>query len=143
MTSPLLATANQWGQIPFPPPPMSRLAVSRQARDLLGGIITVHRELPVPGAVAPRETPPARADQPCPSAGYPLEQWRAAVERRRRDVEALACVGTDLAAVDKRAADLDQRIAEMLAFATTQPDGAVPSASWRNGGRESIQLGDG
>jgi hypothetical protein len=45
--SPLLATSNQWGQTPFPPTAMSRLAVSRQARDLLDGIITVHRELPV------------------------------------------------------------------------------------------------
>src|SRR4051812_22496796 len=33
--SPLLASPNQWGQTPFPLHPMSRLAVSRQARDLI------------------------------------------------------------------------------------------------------------
>ena len=60
--SPLLATSNQWGHTPFPPTPMSRLAVSRQARDLLEGIITVHRELPVHRAdpavdVTPRNHP--------------------------------------------------------------------------------------
>src|SRR5690349_20181914 len=44
---PLLATANQWGHTQFPPTAMSRLAVSRQVRDLLEGILTVHRELPV------------------------------------------------------------------------------------------------
>ena len=44
--NPLLAPVTQWGHAPFPLTPMSSHAVSRQARDLLDGIITVHRDLP-------------------------------------------------------------------------------------------------
>ena len=47
LSSPLLATADQWGSTPFPLSRMSPHAVSRQARDLLDGIITIHRSLTV------------------------------------------------------------------------------------------------
>ena len=43
-SDPLLAPVNQWGHAPFPLNPMTPHAVSRQARDLLEGIVTVHRD---------------------------------------------------------------------------------------------------
>ena len=119
--SPLLASSNQWGQTPFPPAPMSRLAVSRQARDLLDGIITVHRELPVhraepSGGALPRTH--AAVDPVSPAPGYGPEQHRVALARRRADLADLAGVATDLAAVDQQAGELDQRITQLLTLAT-------------------------
>jgi len=116
-TSPLLATSNQWGQTPFPPPPMSRLAVARQARDLLDGIITVHRELPVSPAV-PAGAGASPPDRPTGvSAVYGPEQHRAALDRRRADIAELAGVATELDAVDRRAVELNRRITELLDLA--------------------------
>jgi len=110
--SPLLATSNQWGHTPFPPTPMSRLAVSRQARDLLDGIITVHRELPVhPIKPTARETVPPVA---APAPGYGPEQHRAALDRRRADMTDLGGVATELDDVDRRAVELNRRITELL-----------------------------
>lgn len=106
--SPLLASPNQWGQTPFPLSPLSRVAVSQQARDLLDGIITVHRELPVnrtePGSdeVVPHPTVPA--------AGYTPEQHRLALDRRRADTAELAGVATELDTVDRRAVELNRRM---------------------------------
>ncbi len=112
--SPLLASPNQWGQTPFPLHPLSRLAVSRQARDLLDGIITVHRQLPVnPVGPAAAETVPANRPS-VPAAVYGPEQHRAALDKRRADIAELADVATELDAVDQRAADLNRRITELL-----------------------------
>src|SRR6478735_2016891 len=55
---PLLAPVNQWGHAPFPLSPMSPHAVSRQARDLMDGLITVHRDL----------EPALVSDEPAPTA---------------------------------------------------------------------------
>ena len=111
--SPLLATSNQWGHTPFPPTPMSRLAVSRQARDLLDGLITVHRELPVR-----RENPAvdviARNHPVAPRPAYGPEQHRAALDRRRADIGRPADAAVELNAVDQRAAELDHRITDLL-----------------------------
>lgn len=117
--SPLLASPNQWGQTPFPLSRLSRLAVARQARDLLHGIITVHRELPVnPIEPAAAEmTPPSRPAGA--TAGYGPKQHRAALEKRRADIAELVDVATGLDAVDRRAAELDRRITELL-------DSAIP-----------------
>ena len=113
--SPLLASPNQWGQTPFPLHPLSRLAVSRQARDLLDGIITVHRELPVnPVEPAVAETVQA-VSAPAPS--YGPEQHRAALGRRRADIAELAGVATELDTVDRRAVELNRRITELLDLA--------------------------
>ena len=113
--SPLLASPNQWGQTPFPISPLSRLAVSRQARALLDGIITVHRELPVnPAEPAAVKTGPAKQPVTAPAAGYGPEQHRAALDRRRADIAELADVAAELDAVDQRATDLNRRITELL-----------------------------
>ena len=113
--SPLLASPNQWGQTPFPLHPLSRLAVSQQARDLLDGIITVHRELPV----NPVEPAAAETVQPVAASGpgYGPEQHRAALGRRRADIAELAGVATELDEVDRRAVELNRRITELLDMA--------------------------
>lgn len=112
---PLLASPNQWGQTPFPLHPLSRLAVSRQARDLLDGIITVHRELPV-NPVEPAVAEVVRP-VPAPAAGYGPEQHRAALGRRRADIAELTNVATELDDVDRQAAELNRRITELLDLA--------------------------
>lgn len=112
--SPLLASPNQWGQTPFPLHPLSRLAVSRQARDLLDGIITVHRELPV------NPVEPAGAEMPtmAPTASYGPQEHRTALDRRRADIAELADVADELSAVDRQVADLDRRITVLLDLVT-------------------------
>jgi hypothetical protein len=111
--SPLLATSDQRGHTPFPPTPMSRLAASRQARDLLDGIITVHRELlvhrPDPAAAAHPPTHPNISNP-----GFGPEQHRAALARRPADIAELAEVTVELDAVDRQAADLNRRINALL-----------------------------
>jgi len=97
---PLLAPVNQWGHAPFPLSPMSPHAVSRQARDLMDGLITVHRDL---------EADPV-SDEPTPTApqpevvrpGYTKQQVRAAWDRRRSDLGDLAGIADDLADVDRQ-----------------------------------------
>jgi hypothetical protein len=118
--SPLLASPNQWGQTPFPLSPLSRLAVSRQARDLLDGIITVHRELPVnPAEPAAAEMIPPNHPAGA-NGGYGPEQHRAALDKRRADIAELAGVATELDAVDRRAVELNRRITELLDLAIPQ-----------------------
>ena len=51
-----------------------------------------------------------------PRATDPSSTARA-LDRRRADIAELADVATDLAAVDQRAAELNQRIAELLDLA--------------------------
>ena len=116
-SDPLLAPVTQWGHAPFPLNPMSPHAVSRQARDLLGGIITVHRVLPVHRPTVEENTAPAQPE--AAAAGYPMERRQAAWDRRRADLANLADVADELAAVDRRAADLTRRITDLLALATS------------------------
>jgi hypothetical protein len=113
--SPLLASPNQRGQTPFPLHPLSRLAVSRQARDLLDGIITVHRELPVDPAEPTAAETVEQLAVPAPS--YGPEQHRAALDRRRSDIAELAAVAAELDDVDRRAVELNRRITELLDLA--------------------------
>jgi hypothetical protein len=115
VSDPLLAPVTQWGHAPFPLNPMTPHAVSRQARDLLEGIITVHRTLPVLPT----------ADEPAPTtlrevvaAGYSKQQVRAAWDRRRADLADLAGVAEEFAAVDQRVAELDRRVSQLLTMAT-------------------------
>ena len=96
---------------------VSRLAVSRQARDLLDGIITVHRDLPVhrPDFAAAAAGSPTHSRIAGP--GYGPEQHRAGLDRRRADIAELAAVTVELDVVDRRAADLNRRINDLLARA--------------------------
>jgi hypothetical protein len=109
---PLLAPVNQWGQAPFPLSPMSPHAVPRQSRDLLGGVITVHRDLDAvptagdPAPVAPRQLAVA--------TGSPKQQVRAAWVRRRSDLADLAGIADELADVDRRAAEINERIDQLI-----------------------------
>ncbi|HET9647402.1 MAG TPA: hypothetical protein VFP34_04125 [Microlunatus sp.] len=113
---PLLAPVNQWGHAPFPLSPMSPHAVSRQARDLLDGIVAVHRDLDV---VITADEPAAPAPQPeVVGTGYTKQQVRAAWDRRRADLAELAGVADELADVDRQAAEINERIDQLLALAT-------------------------
>jgi hypothetical protein len=114
---PLLAPVNQWGHAPFPLSPMSPHAVSRQARDLLDGIVTVHRDLDV----VPRAGEPA---SPAPhhgvGTGYTKQQARAAWDQRRSDLAELAGIADELADVDRQAAEINERIDQLLTVATAR-----------------------
>lgn len=76
----------------------------------------MHRDLPVNHV----------ADEPAPSAthrevvatGYTKQQVRAAWDRRRSDLADLAGVADELADVDRRAAELNQRIGQLMTMVT-------------------------
>ena len=112
---PLLAPVNQWGHAPFPLSPMSPHAVSRQARDLLNGTITVHRDLDV---VPTADEPAPPAPQQGVGTGYTKQQVRAAWDQRRSDLAELAGVADELADVDRQTAEINQRIDQLLTMAT-------------------------
>lgn len=112
---PLLAPVTQWGHAPFPMSPMSPHAVSRQARDLLDGTITVHRDLPVHPVA---DEPAAPTHRGSVSTGYTKQQMRAAWGRRRSDLVELAGVSEELAGVDRQVVEINQRIDEIMALAT-------------------------
>jgi hypothetical protein len=112
---PLLEPVTQWGHAPFPLSPMSPHAVSRQARDLMDGLITVHRDFEaIPTSDEP--TPPAQTG--VIRTGYTKRQVRAAWDRRRSDLADLAGVADDLADVDRQAAEINERIDQLLKMAT-------------------------
>lgn len=115
---PLLAPVNQWGHPPFPLSPISPQAVSRQARDLMDGLITVHRDIE---AIPASDDPTPTAPQPeVVRPGYTKQQVRAAWDRRRSDLGDLSGVADDLAAVDRQVVEINRRIDQLLAMATTQ-----------------------
>ncbi len=114
---PLLAPVTQWGHAPFPLTPMSPHAVSRQARDLLDGIIAVHRDLE---AVPASDTAASTAPLPLVvRTGYTKQQVRAAWNQRRTDLGELAGIADKLADVDRQAAEINQRIDQLMAMAAT------------------------
>jgi hypothetical protein len=130
---PLLAPVNQWGHAPFPLSPMSSHAVSRQARDLLDGIIAVHRDL---GVVPTADTPaPPTPQRGIVSTGYTQQQVRTAWDRRRSDLAELAGVADELADVDRQAAEIkpaDQPAPDhgrRIVMTDTQTDLAAPPAA--------------
>jgi hypothetical protein len=113
---PLLAPVNQWGHAPFPLSPMSPHAVSRQARDLMDGLITVHRDL---DAVAAGDEPPlSGAQSGVVRTAYTRRRARAAWDRRRSDLGDLAGVADELADVDRQVVEINRRIDQLLAMAT-------------------------
>ena len=116
---PLLAPVTQWGHAPFPLSPMSPHAVSRQARDLMDGLITVHRDLE---AVSTSDVPtPTAPHIGVVGTDYTKQQVRAAWDRRRSDLADLAGVADELADVDRQVAEINQRIDQLMAMATTTP----------------------
>lgn len=107
---PLLPPINQWGQVPFPQTWLSPHAVSRQTRDLLGGTVADHRHLvalaePAGPPPTPVSAPEERVTVP------PAVPWAG----RRADQEQLAGIGDTLDEVERRAAELDRRVSELLA----------------------------
>lgn len=116
--SPLLATADQWGASPFPLRRMSPHGVSEQARNLLDGIITVHRTLTAHLSTDDSRSPVSEPPTPV-SARYSRAQWQAALDRRRSDIADLAGIADELTAVDQRAAELDRRINELLTLGSS------------------------
>ena len=113
---PLLAPVNQWGHAPFPLSRMSPHAVSRQARDLMDGLITVHRD--IEAALPRHDATPTITRSGVVRTGYTKQQARAAWDRRRSDLGDLAGVADELADVDRRAAEINQRIDQLLTMAT-------------------------
>ena len=111
---PLLAPVTQWGHAPFPLSPMSPHAVSRQARDLLDGIIAVHRDLDV--APTTDEPAPPAPHRGIAGTGATQQQVRAAWDRRRSDLAELAGVAEELADVDRRVVEINERIDELMAM---------------------------
>jgi hypothetical protein len=69
----------------------------------------------VHSAVVEESAAPAQPE--AVAAGYTKEQSRAAWYRRRADLAHLAHLADELTAVERRAADLDRRIADLLALA--------------------------
>jgi len=117
MSAPLLAPIDQWGATPFPMSLLSAHAVSRQSRDLMDGTITAHRDLPVhPGADEP--APAGTHPEAFVATGYTKQQVRAAWDQRRSDLAELAGVADELTDVDRRAAEITERIGQLLTMAT-------------------------
>ena len=83
----------------------------------MDGLITVHRDLE-PALVSDEPAPTAPQPAVVPS-GYSKKQVRAAWDRRRADLGDLAGVADDLADVDRQVAEINQRIDQLLAMATT------------------------
>jgi len=113
---PLLPPIDQWGALPLPLQRLSPHSLSRRVRDLLGGDLGAHRDLPVdpdpePVVTAP-EKPPVIA--PAPGNGYDAVDAVAAWDRRRRELEHLAGITDVLTDVERRADELNRRAAKLL-----------------------------
>jgi hypothetical protein len=113
---PLLAPVTQWGHAPFPLSSMSPHAVSRQARDLMDGLITIHRDLDA--ALDGDEPAPSTPPPVVVGTGYTKQQVRAAWDQRRADLADLAGVADELDDVDRQVLEINQRIDHLLTMAT-------------------------
>jgi hypothetical protein len=82
----------------------------------MDGLITAHRDLE---AVSTSDvTTPISPHTGVVRTGYTKKQ-RAAWDRRRSDLSDLAGVADELADVDRQVAEINQRIDQLLAMATT------------------------
>jgi hypothetical protein len=114
-TGPLLPPINHWGQIPFPPTPLTPQAVSHQTGRSIAGDQTVHRDiaptrdLPPARSDAPAAAPPLRRAEPVPTTSS--GRWAG----RHADRQALAGLSRTFDDIEQRAADLDQRLTQLLA----------------------------
>ena len=83
----------------------------------MDGSITAHRDLPVhPVAEGPAPTGTHRGA--VVATGHTKLQVQAAWDQRRSDLAELAGVADELADVDRRAAEINERIDRLLAMAT-------------------------
>jgi hypothetical protein len=111
--TPLLSPIDQWGALPFPPPPLTPHSLSRRARDLLAGDLGAHRAL----AVEPPE-PPVPDPQPAvvspPRPVYSSRDREQAWARRRADLQGMAGITDVLTDVEQRADELNRRATTLL-----------------------------
>ena len=78
----------------------------------------------VTGRSPASRTPPSAGPAPAPAAPpYRPADWAAAVQRRRHDLIQLSQVADDLADVERRAAELNERVVQLLEHASASPDG--------------------
>jgi hypothetical protein len=110
--TPLLSPIDQWGALPFPPPPLTPHSLSRRARDLLAGDLGAHRALDVD----PQE-PPAHEPLAAPAAEravYSRDDQHRAWQRRRAELADMAGITDVLTDVEQRAEELNRRAAALL-----------------------------
>ena len=116
----LLAPINQWGALPDRHSSLSPHGQSRRTRDLLVGDLGVHRNIPVR-----RNEPEPEPDGAASTEAHPPGSVcdRAASQRawlkRRSDLDQLGDVGDVLTDVDRRIAELQQRVTALLESETT------------------------
>ncbi|TKV57043.1 hypothetical protein FDO65_19720 [Nakamurella flava] len=108
---PLFPPIDQWGHVAFPQTPLSPHAVSRQTRTLLAGDVSEHRDVPVV-TVEEQSVPPTAPEPAAPTYGRAErdEAWN----RRRADLHRLSGVADELDEVERRAAELNRRVEELL-----------------------------
>jgi hypothetical protein len=109
--TPLLSPIDQWGALPFPPPPLTPHSLSRRARDLLAGDLGAHRALTVDPPGPPAPEPPT---VPRPGPVYTRADSERAWARRRADLAGLAGIDDLLREIDARAKELERRTAALL-----------------------------
>lgn len=109
--TPLLSPIDQWGALPFPPPPLTPHSLSRRARDLLAGDLGAHRSLTVDPQQPPAPEPPP---VPPPRAVYRRQDREQAWARRRADLQGMAGIADVLTDVEQRAEELNRRAATLL-----------------------------
>ena len=109
---PLLPPIDPRGHLALAPRPLTPHSVSRLARGNSLGSGTVHRVDPQ----TPDQPAPPPADPPVAApARYTAADWATGVARRRADQDRLRGVDHILDEVDRTAADLNRRIATLLA----------------------------
>jgi hypothetical protein len=113
---PLLPPIDQWGYVPFPVRRLTPHSLSRRVRDLLGGDLGAHRDLPVDADDELRPSTPSPMP-PVPRVVYGREDSQRAWARRRADLADLAGVDDLLQEIDVRAKELERRTAALLAGA--------------------------
>lgn len=109
---PLLPPIDQWGYVPFPVQGLTPHSLSRRVRDLLGGDLGAHRDLP--GDPEDQPETPAPLTRPAPRAVYREQDWRAAWTRRHADLQDLTGVNDQLDEVDRRANELNRLTIALL-----------------------------
>jgi hypothetical protein len=111
---PVFPPIDQWGALPFPLQPMTPHSLSRRVRDIVAGDLGAHRHLPVDRDEAAETGNPA-PDPVAERRVYSRQDAADAWNRRRADLRSLDDVAQELAEVDRRLNELNQRAAALLA----------------------------